>query len=189
MELFNQLQLETERLILMVLDETFADLVLDYYKRNSEFLQEWEAKKEPEFYTIRYHQEALRKELSKINDGDAFRVWLFIKNEALSKTIGSIGLNNIIHGAFLSCHLGYKLDQTEINHGYMTEALKRVIEFAFTKLGLHRIEANILPRNARSMRVVEKLGFYNEGLAKKYLRINGKWQDHIHMVLLNEAME
>jgi [ribosomal protein S5]-alanine N-acetyltransferase len=58
----------------------------------------------------------------------------------------------------------------------------------FQELGLHRIEANIMPKNKRSLRVVEKLGFYNEGLAYKYLKINGKWEDHIHMVLLNDKV-
>ncbi|TGE33200.1 GNAT family N-acetyltransferase [Desulfosporosinus sp. Sb-LF] len=186
---FKLLQLETERLVLRLLDENSAGLVLDYYDRNDEFLKEWEALKDREFYTVDYHRETLRKELSKMTDGGAFRVWIFKKENAFSRTIGSIGLNNIIRGAFLSCHLGYKLDTNEINQGYMTEALNKVVEFAFVTLGLHRIEANILPRNVRSMRVVEKLGFYNEGLAKKYLRINGAWEDHIHMVLLNEAME
>jgi len=186
---FKHLKLETERLVLKVLDENAADQVLDYYERNEEFLGEWEPLKDHEFYTLDYQREALRKELPKITEDGAFRVWLFIKEDAFSRTIGSISLNNIVHGAFLSCHLGYKLDRNEINQGYMTEALKKAIEFTFTTLGLHRIEANILPRNVRSMRVVKKLGFYDEGLAKKYLRINGKWEDHIHMVLLNEALE
>ena len=91
-------------------------------------------------------------------------------------------------GAFLSCYLGYKLDKDEINKGYMTEAVKKGVEVVFNELGLHRIEANIMPRNKASLRVVEKLGFYNEGLAYKYLKINGKWEDHIHMVLLNENL-
>ena len=186
---YKQLQLVTEHLVLKGLDENSANLVLDYYKRNTDFLKEWEAVKDSEFYTLDYQQEALRKEFSKIIDGGTFRVWIFKKDDAFSRTIGSVALNNIVQGAFLSCHLGYKLDKEEINQGYITEAIKKVIEFAFATLGLHRIEANILPRNTRSMRVVTKLGFYNEGLARKYLRINGKWEDHIHMVLLNEAME
>lgn len=58
----------------------------------------------------------------------------------------------------------------------------------FNDFGIHRIEANIMPKNKRSLRVVEKLGFYNEGIANKYLNINGKWEDHIHMVLLNDNL-
>ncbi|MFR2405064.1 MAG: GNAT family N-acetyltransferase, partial [Eubacterium callanderi] len=66
---------------------------------------------------------------------------------------------------------------------------RKGIETAFGPLGLHRIEANIIPRNRASLRVAEKLHFRNEGLSSKYLKINGVWEDHIHMVLLNEEME
>lgn len=68
-------------------------------------------------------------------------------------------------------------------------SLARVIRYAFDELRLHRIEANIMPRNSASLKMVEKLGFSSEGLARKYLKINGIWEDHIHMVLLNEAVE
>jgi ribosomal-protein-alanine N-acetyltransferase len=107
----------------------------------------------------------------------------------MSKTIGTVSLSNIVRGPFQSCHLGYKLDKDEINKGFMTEAVEKVINITFKDLKLHRIEANIMPKNKASLRVVEKLNFYNEGIAYKYLKINGKWEDHIHMVLLNEDLE
>lgn len=176
---------ETERLILKVSDKTHAELVLDYYIRNKDFLQEWEPIRSKEFYEISHHQEQLKKDLISIENGNLFRVWIF-KKEDDTKIIGTIGFSNIIRGAFLSCHLGYKLDENEINKGYMTESIQKGIEIMFNEFGLHRIEANIIPKNIRSLRVAEKLGFYNEGLAYRYLKINGKWEDHIHMVLLNE---
>ena len=71
----------------------------------------------------------------------------------------------------------------------MTEAIEAVVDYAFRELRLHRIEANIMPRNAASLAVVRKLGFHEEGLALRYLKINGKWEDHLHMVRLNEDME
>jgi [ribosomal protein S5]-alanine N-acetyltransferase len=71
----------------------------------------------------------------------------------------------------------------------MTEAVRKGIDIMFNDYKLHRIEANVIPRNARSLKVVRKLGFREEGLAKDYLKINGIWEDHIHMVLLNENME
>jgi [ribosomal protein S5]-alanine N-acetyltransferase len=184
-----ELVLETDRLFLKVLDENFAPQVLDYYQRNDEFLKQWEPQRDQEFYTIPYQQNILQSELDKIQAGQQFRVWLFKKEEDFSKTIGTVALSNIVRGAFQSCHLGYKLDAQEINQGYMTEALQSVARYAFEDLHLHRIEANIIPRNQISLKVVQKLGFYDEGLAKKYLRINGTWEDHIHMVLLNEEME
>ena len=176
---------KTKRLVLKILDKTFAESVLDYYSRNKEFLKEWEPLREEVFYTKEYHEKKLTEDLMSLVKGNLFRLWIFIKGKD-NRTIGNVSFNNIIRGAFLSCHLGYKLDKDEINKGYMTEAVQKGIDIVFYGLGLHRIESNIMPENIRSLRVTEKLGFYNEGLAKQYLKINGKWEDHIHMVLLND---
>ncbi len=181
---------ETDRLILKVLDETNSPQVLDYYMRNRDFLEEWELKRSNDFYTLDAQAAQLKNEFKDFEEKRALRLWIFKKeDEECSRAIGLIAFNNIVWGAFLSCFLGYKLDKDEINKGYITEALKVGIEIVFNEFKLHRIEANIMPKNVRSLRVVEKLGFYNEGLAPKYLRINGKWEDHIHMVLLNEGLE
>ena len=74
------------------------------------------------------------------------RLWIFKKGD-MSRVIGTVAFNNIIRGAFLSCHLGYKLDKDEINKGYATEAIRKGIDIIFNYYGLHRIEANIMPRN------------------------------------------
>lgn len=178
---------ETEKLILKVLDKSYAEMVVDYYLRNKSFLEEWEPVKSEEFYTNQYQQEQLEQDLTNIQNNNSFRLWIFKKHDD-HRIIGSIGFNNIVRGVFLSCFLGYKLDKDEINKGYMSEALQKGIEIMFNEYGLHRIEANIMPKNKRSLRVVEKLGFYNEGVAYKYLKINGQWEDHIHMVLLNDKV-
>ncbi|WP_432664552.1 GNAT family protein [Wukongibacter baidiensis] len=183
-------EIVSERLVLKVLDETFADRVLKYNVRNKDFLGQWEPVRSEEFYTEEFHRKQLQDELIKIKEGKLFKVWIFEKSDKnFEKVLGSIALSEIIMGCFCSCFIGYKLDKDKVNKGYMTEALKRVIQYAFDELGLHRIEANIIPKNGPSLKVVEKVGFYNEGTAKKYLRINGVWEDHIHMVIRNEAME
>lgn len=175
----------TDRLLLKVLDKTDAQLVLDYYARNKEFLNDWEPAKGNEFYSLTFHEEQLLKDLDQIDQKNSFRLWIF-KKDSPDRIIGKISFNNIVRGAFLSCHLGYSLDKDEINKGYMTEALRKAIDIVFREYGLHRIEANIMPKNLRSLKVVEKLGFYNEGIAYNYLKINSKWEDHIHMVLIND---
>jgi ribosomal-protein-alanine N-acetyltransferase len=181
---------ETERLILKILDETYSAQVLDYYIRNRNFLEEWELEHPDDFYTLEARAKQLRSDFTEFKEMRALRFWLFKKgDEEGGRVIGTIAFNNIVWGAFLSCFLGYKLDKDEINNGYITEALKKGIEISFNEYKLHRIEANIMPKNARSLRVVEKLGFYNEGTAQKNLRINRKWEDHIHMVLLNKNLE
>lgn len=181
--------LQTERLILRTLDESHAEKVLEYHLLNQDFLSAWEPVRDDSFYTLESTQEMLKKDLQNLQQGMSYKLWIFKKEDSEQNIIGAISLNHIIRGAFQSCLLGYKLAGTEINQGYMTEALKIAIDFAFTDLKLHRIEANIMPRNLPSLRVVEKLNFYYEGFAKKYLKINGKWEDHLHMVKLNEMME
>ncbi len=176
---------ETPRLVLRVLDSSYAEMVTDYLIRNRAFMEEWESAKADSYFTKEYQETNLEKDAVEAEAGRSFRLWIFKKGEE-DRIIGTIGLSNIIRGAFWSCHLGYKLDKNEINKGYITEAIRKGIEIAFGEFGLHRIEANIMPRNKPSLRVAEKLGFNNEGLAKRYLKINGVWEDHIHMVLLNE---
>jgi ribosomal-protein-alanine N-acetyltransferase len=179
--------LKSKRLILRVIDETYADKVVDYFKRNKEFLEGWEPKRKKEFYTLKYQRNQLLNDLTSMNEGNMLKLWIFPKSD--DKIIGSIAFNNIVRGCFQSCYLSYRLDKDEVNKGYMTEALKESIDFLFKEFRLHRIEANIIPENKASLRVVEKLGFHKEGLAKKYLKINGKWKDHLRMVLLNEDVE
>lgn len=89
-------------------------------------------------------------------------------------------------GNFKSCYMSYKLDRYEINKGYMTEAVKKVVEIMFNEYNLHRIEVNIVPRNKRSLKVVQKLNFEEEGYSKRYLEINGKWEDHVHFAIYND---
>lgn len=178
---------ETEKLFLKILDKSYAELVVDYYLRNKSFLEEWEPVRSEDFYTKQYHEEQLDKELTNIKNNNSFRLWIFKKQDDC-RIIGSVAFNNIVRGAFLSSYLGCKLDKDELNKGYITEAIQKGIEIMFNEYGLHRIEANIMPKNKRSLRVVEKLGFYNEGIAYKYLKINGKWEDHIHMVLLKDSV-
>jgi len=179
--------LKSKRLILKTLDGNSAAEVLAYYQRNKEFLSQWEPNKKEEYYTLDYQIKLLKDQQKKMKNGTLFRLWIYKKSN--NQLIGSIAFNNIIRGSFQSCHLGYKLDKDEINQGYMTEAIKTAVDYAFKELKLHRIEANIMPKNKASLKVVEKLGFINEGISKKYLKINGSWEDHIHMVLLIEELE
>ncbi|WFR56167.1 GNAT family N-acetyltransferase [Anaerocolumna sp. AGMB13025] len=182
-----QKEYATDRLLLKVLDKSQADQVLDYYIRNRDFLEEWEAEKGEEFYSAACQEQLLEKDFTDISNRSSLRLWIYKKDDS-KRIIGTLAFTNIVRGVFLSCFLGYKLDQGEINKGFMTEAVRKGIQIMFEEYGLHRIEANIMPKNARSLKVAEKLGFYNEGFARNYLKINGQWEDHIHMVLLNERM-
>lgn len=96
-----------------------------------------------------------------------------------SKFIGKVALNGVMRGAMHGAYLGYWLAAEHQSQGLCTEALCSVLDFAFGVAELHRIQAAIMPRNARSLRVIEKLGFRREGYAERYLQIDGKWEDHI----------
>lgn len=177
---------ETERLVLRSLSRRDAPALLDYLTRNRDFLSEWEPVRDEAYYTLPSAQEFIRAEHADHRRHSAMKLHLSKKGE--KRIIGYVGLSNIVRGAFLSCFAGCRLDTDEINRGYMTEAMREVIRIAFDGMGLHRIEANIIPRNVRSRRVVEKLGFTLEGMSRKYLRINGVWEDHLHYVVLNEKI-
>ena len=101
---------ETERLSLRIIDKSYAELVLNYYLRNRSFLEEWEALRSEDFYMKENHEKQLNDDLVNIEKGSLARFWLFKKGDD-NKIIGSIGFSNIVRGVFLSCHLGYKLDE------------------------------------------------------------------------------
>ena len=99
---------------------------------------------------------------------------------------GEINLSSVQRGPFQSAYVGYWIDQAQAGHGYMPEALVAVARFAFDHVRLHRMQISIIPRNHRSRRVVEKLKIRDEGIAHRYLEINGVWEDHIRYALTVE---
>ena len=100
--------------------------------------------------------------------------------------VGAINLNCIVRGSFQSAYMGYWIGAPFARRGYMTEALKLLTHFAFNKLNLHRLEANIQPDNVASITLVRKCGFRREGFSPKYLQILGEWRDHERWALLAE---
>lgn len=93
--------------------------------------------------------------------------------------VGQVTVANVVRGAFQSANVGYWVDGRQAGRGIIPTALAMVIDHCFTAGGLHRVEANIRPENAPSRRVVEKLGFRQEGLHPRYLFIDGEWRDHL----------
>ena len=100
--------------------------------------------------------------------------------------VGVVNINNVIRGAAQSGSLGYYACGQFQRRGYMTQGLALVIEHAFATLGLHRLEANIQPANARSKALVRRLGFSPEGVSPRFLFIDGAWRDHERWALIDE---
>lgn len=178
------LTLETERLILRQAIPKFAELTAAFYQKNRQYLKGWGPDFSREFCTLKGQYRRLRTTRQMIERAEQLELWMFRKGA--KATIGKVNFFNIRRAALQSCTVGYLVDEEERNKGYTTEALREGIRYMFAVQKLHRIEANIMPRNKPSLRVVEKLGFEAEGIRKKYLKIQGVWEDHIPMVILNE---
>lgn len=99
---------------------------------------------------------------------------------------GEINLNSIQRGPFQNAYVGYWIDEEMAGQGYTPEGVVLVARFAFEQLKLHRIQISIVPRNTASRRVVEKLGIRSEGVAERYLEINGTWEDHVRYAMTVE---
>jgi len=111
--------------------------------------------------------------------GYSFLIFLKKEQEEAGALIGGIALNDVQRGIAHKASLGYWIGQPYAGRGYMTEAAGLVCGFAFNDLRLHRLEASCLPHNEPSKKLLARLGFAEEGFAREYLRINGKWEDHI----------
>jgi len=129
----------------------------------------------------------------KGDDGvQGVRGLLFARDADAPRLVGCATVNAIVRGAFHSAFLGYWLAAGATGRGYMTDGIALLLDHAFRSeseggLGLHRVEANIMPHNQASLAVVRRLGFRREGYSPRYLKIAGRWQDHErHALLVDE---
>lgn len=102
--------------------------------------------------------------------------------------VGQLTVSSIVWGSAMSATLGYWVDQGRAGRGIVPTAVAMATDHCFQTLGLHRMEINIRPENTASLRVVEKLGFRDEGLRPRYLHINGRWADHRSFALTSEEV-
>ncbi len=104
---------------------------------------------------------------------------LFVLDARSEALLGGLTLGLVRRGVAQACTLGYWMGQRHAGKGHMTEAVRGALDFAFSELALHRVEAACLPTNEPSRRLLERVGFTREGEARGYLRINGVWADHL----------
>lgn len=110
----------------------------------------------------------------------------FICDAASDRLVGGVTLSNVRRGSAQTASLGYWVGKPYAGQGRMKEAVKAILPFAFRTLRLHRVEAACMPANAASIRVLEGSGFAREGLARSFLKINGRWEDHILFAMLSD---
>ncbi|MNM37295.1 MULTISPECIES: GNAT family N-acetyltransferase [Clostridium] len=152
-----------------------AQEMLDYYIRNFNHLKEFEPQKDRSFYTYEVQYSILMESYKQLIDGTGIDLGIFKDN----KIIGKIRISNIVYGVFRNAFIGYSIDENEQGKGYMKEAVKLVLKYAFSELELHRIEATAMVENTKSQRVLRSCGFKELGISEKYLFINGEWKDHV----------
>lgn len=155
-------------------------------RRNAEWLTRWEPRRlpgqpdvveDPQAFAVRCSSRQRERQL-----GTGYGMGMFVDG----CFAGEMNLSSIQRGPFQSCYVGYWIDQARAGRGYTPEAVVVAVRFAFEELHLHRIQAAIVPRNQASRRVAEKLGLRDEGLARRYLEINGVWEDHIRYAMTVE---
>jgi [ribosomal protein S5]-alanine N-acetyltransferase len=181
------MELRTDRIFIRPVRPEDADALLELRVRNREFLQPYEPVKEESHFTLEAQRESLEAAIRGWISGTGFSFGIFLSGPG--ELIGRVNLSNVVRGAWQSCTLGYFMDETHNGRGYMTEAVKLVCRFAFEAAGLHRVQAAVMTWNPASSRVLEKAGFQYEGLARYYLNINGKWEDHNVYSLTKEFWE
>lgn len=155
-------------------------------RRNTDWLLKWEPMRLPgapdpiedrSAFVVRCSTRERERQL-----GSGFAFGVFVGNDFA----GEMNLSSIQRGAYQNAYVGYWVDQAHAGNGYTPEALVALMRFAFEDLRLHRVQIAIIPRNSASRRVVEKLDIREEGTAKRYLEINGVWEDHVRFAVTSE---
>lgn len=113
----------------------------------------------------------------------------FICRKTDGAIVGMANLGQIFHGPFCNCFLGYWVGEAFTRKGYTSEGVSLVLERAFGELELHRVEANIIPDNEASVALARRVGFRKEGYSPRYLKIAGRWQDHVRFAMTSEDWE
>lgn len=151
-------------------------------ERSRAFLTPWEPTWPGDDLTRAAFRRRLRRHAQEIENDESYAFLVF--READNILVGGLTLGQVRRGVAQAATLGYWMGVPYAGKGWMSQSVRAATGFAFTVLRLHRIEAACLPHNEASVRLLERIGFQREGMARAYLRINGVWQDHLLYALL-----
>lgn len=179
--------IETERLRLAVLKKSAAIMVNDYLVRNRAYHKRWAQTQPDSYFTVKMQKEYLKSDVNLFYEERLLPFFIFEKDHP-EKVIGRVSLFNIVGGGMQCATIGYHLDEKAVGKGIMSEAVRAACAFGFKELKLHRIEAYVIPYNDRSLSVVRRAGFIQEGERKSYMHINGHWEDHLAFTLFEENL-
>jgi ribosomal-protein-alanine N-acetyltransferase len=157
-----------------------APAIAGLLRENRAFLEPWQPLRADEYFTDGAQQAVAARALEDLARGASVPLVI----HRAGRVAGTITLQSIIRGSFQSCSVGYWLAEEAQGHGLATAALREAVQLAFHELRLHRVQAETLPGNERSRRVLLRLGFAAYGTAAAYLKIAGAWQDCVLYQLL-----
>lgn len=181
----DHLPLTGERVLLRRARTEDIPSIIAFYRDNEARFASVDPARPPSFYTeLFWHKRLL--DLDEDTRADRLLHLLLFVRARPHTVIGAVNFSNFVRGAFQACHLGYAIDGRHEGQGLMREALVMALAHAFGPLRMHRIMANYLPHNTRSAVLLARLGFVAEGYARNYLRIAGRWQDHVLTALTND---
>jgi ribosomal-protein-alanine N-acetyltransferase len=158
----------------------------DVRRRSRDWLTKWEPKALPGQVDVAEDRRMFaarcgaRDRERQLGSGYGFGIFV------AGRLVGEINLSSIQRGPFQNAYVGYWIDEAQAGQGYTPEAAAILFRFAFEELDLHRLQVAIIPRNKPSRRVAEKLGLREEGIALRYLEINGRWEDHVRYAITAE---
>lgn len=176
-------RIETERLVLRAPRAKDHAAWVAAREGSREHLERWE----PSWSEHEFTPRSFRRRLKWYREGAGSDTSysFFIETKEGGALIGGVTLDAIRRGTTQRGVLGYWLVESATGSGYMTEAVRGLLRFAFEELKLHRIEAASIPENVASVRVLERTGFEREGYMRAYIRIDGAWQDHLLFATIN----
>jgi ribosomal-protein-alanine N-acetyltransferase len=178
----------TTRLVIRLPEAADVAAVAAYYRENRDHLQPWSPTWPREVFTETFWRGQVAQRQADLAAGIAVGLFIFQRGEG-AQLVGNVSLTQIVRGNAQHCQLGYGLAATAQGNGYMVEAVRAVVDYAFADLSLHRVGATYVPHNQRSGAVLRRAGFTVEGYARDYLRLNGRWEDHILTSIVNPRWE
>jgi ribosomal-protein-alanine N-acetyltransferase len=152
--------------------------------RSGAFLAPWSPLPAPDANDVDAQREALVRQRKEWATDKAYR--FVMAERGTDAAIGRVSLAEVVRGVFQNAYLGYWIDQEYARRGLMTEGVRLALDLAFGELGLHRVQAAIIPRNKASLGVARKVALRREGTAERYLFIAGRWEDHAIFAMTKE---
>jgi [ribosomal protein S5]-alanine N-acetyltransferase len=170
--------------VIRALEVADAPAYLALRLENRAFLDPFEPAREEGFFALDGQRLSLERAVAERDAGVAYG--FAIVERPSGDLVGTVSLSMVVRAAWQNANLGYWVAEECGGRGYATQAVAQAIAFAFETLGLHRVQAGVMPRNHRSIRVLERNGLRREGVAERYLRIAGRWEDHLIFAITAE---